>query len=76
SAQRPAAELYPFNLRDEIPRFLLPLEQNTEEPIIDLKQMLNQVYEEAALDLAIDYTRQPIPPVTEADFAWIQAFIQ
>ncbi|MFM7449283.1 MAG: DUF4058 family protein [Leptolyngbyaceae cyanobacterium] len=76
SAQRPAAELYPFNLRDEIPRFLLPLEQDIEEPIIDLKQMLNQVYEEAALDLAIDYTRQPIPPVSEADFAWIQACIQ
>lgn len=76
SAQRPAAELYPFNLRDEIPRFLLPLEQKTEEPIVDLKQMLNQVYEEAALDLAIDYTRQPIPPVSEADFTWIQARIQ
>ncbi len=76
SDQRPAAELYPFNLRDEIPRFLLPLEQNNEEPIVDLKQMLDQVYEEAALDLAIDYTRQPIPPVSEADFAWIQVLIQ
>jgi hypothetical protein len=76
SAQRPAAELYPFNLRDQIPRFLLPLEQNNEEPVIDLKQMLHQVYEEAALNLAIDYTRQPIPPVSEDDFAWIQALIQ
>lgn len=73
AAQRPAAELYPFNLRDEIPRFLLPLQQQDEEPILDLNQMLDQVYEDAALGLAIDYTQQPTPPVSEDNFAWIQA---
>lgn len=72
AAQRPAAELYPFNLRDEMPRFLLPLQQQQEKPVIDLNQLLNQVYTEAALELAIDYSQPPIPPVSEADFAWIQ----
>lgn len=72
AAQRPAAELYPFNLRDEMPRFLLPLRQPQEEPVIDLNRMLEQAYDEAALALAIDYTRQPVPPVSEPDFAWIQ----
>lgn len=73
TVQRPAAELYPFNLRDRIPRFLLPLPDNTEEPAIDLSQMLDRVYAEAALELAIDYTQQPVPPVSEADFAWMQS---
>lgn len=72
TAQRPTAELYPFNLRDQIPRFLLPLQKADEEPIVDLNWVLNQVYTEAALDLAIDYTQQPTPPVSNIDFAWMQ----
>lgn len=69
---RPTAELYPFNLRDTMPRFLLPLQLADEEPVIDLYIVLEQVYQEAALDLAIAYDQQPIPPVSDDDFAWIQ----
>lgn len=75
AVERPAAEFYPFNLRDPIPRFLLPLNSGDEEPIVDLGWALNQVREEAALDLAIDYTQPPIPPVSELDYAWIQTLI-
>lgn len=70
---RPTAELYPFNLRDPLPRFLLPLHPGDREPIVDLQSVLSQAYQEAALDLAIDYTQPPVPPVSEAEFAWIQA---
>lgn len=70
--RRPTAELYPFNLRDAIPRFLLPLQLADEEPVIDLYMVLEQVYQEAALDLAIAYDQQPIPPVSDDDFAWMQ----
>ncbi|WP_254721654.1 DUF4058 family protein [Kovacikia minuta] len=66
--QRPAAELYAFNLRDALPRFSLPLQQGDEEPILDLNGTLDQVYKDAALELAIDYTQQPIPPVSEDGF--------
>jgi Protein of unknown function (DUF4058) len=34
---------------------------------------VQQVYEEAALELAIDYTQPPVPPVSADDFAWIQS---
>lgn len=70
--RRPAAELYPFNLREPLPRFLLPLRPGDQEPIVDLQIMLEQVYQEAALDLAIDYTVQPTPPLPEIDFQWSQ----
>jgi hypothetical protein len=70
--RRPAAELYAFNLKDAIPLFPLPLQLQDEEPVINLKELLDKVYQEAALDLAIDYARQPIPPVSDNDFAWIQ----
>ena len=71
--RRPAAELYPFNLREPLPRFLLPLRPSDREPVVDLQVVLQQVYQEAALDLAIDYTQPPIPPVSDDDFAWIQS---
>lgn len=73
--RRPAAELYPFNLRDGIPCFLLPLQAGDEEPIVNLQMVLEQVYHEAALDLAIAYNEQPVPAVSDDDFAWMQALI-
>jgi hypothetical protein len=72
ASSRPAAELYPFNLRDAIPRFLLPLQPEDLEPVVDLAALLDLVYQEAALDLAIAYDQQPIPPVSENDLTWIQ----
>jgi hypothetical protein len=71
--RRPAAELYPFNLRDPLPRFLLPLYSGDQEPVVDLHNLLEQVYQEAALELAIDYATQPIPPLSEPDFQWVQS---
>ncbi len=72
ATRRPTAELYPFNLRDTIPRFPLPLQPGDEEPVVDLHTVLDQVYQEAALDLAIAYDQQPVPPVSDDDLAWIQ----
>ncbi|MBD2777776.1 DUF4058 family protein [Iningainema tapete] len=74
SSDRPEAE-YPFNLRDRIPVFRLPLQPGDEEPIVDLYEILNEVYEEAALHLAIDYSQQPVPPVCEENFQWIQTLV-
>jgi hypothetical protein len=70
--RRPTAELYPFNLRDPLPRFLLPLQANDREPVVELQNLLEQVYHEAALELAIDCS-QPVPPLSELDFQWIQS---
>lgn len=70
---RPEAELYPFGLREPIPLFPLPLQWGDEEPPIDLNQILQEIYAEAAFELVIDYGQQPIPPVPDADFQWIQA---
>ncbi len=72
SHRRPFAELYPFNLRDTIPRFLFPLQIGDEEPALELHAVLEQMYQDTALDLAIAYEQQPIPPVSDDDFTWIQ----
>lgn len=69
--ERPAAERYPFDLREPIPIFALPLTIADQEPAIDLAAVLERAYEEAALDLAIDYSQPPEPPVSAVDGAWL-----
>jgi Protein of unknown function (DUF4058) len=73
--QRPIAELYPFNLRDRLPCFGLPLRSGDESVQIDLNVLMQMVYEAAALDLAIDYGQQPTPGLSQDDFDWVQKTI-
>ena len=73
---RPEAELYPFNLRESIPQFLLPLQSGDEEPVVNLSEVLGEVYQEAALDLAIDYSVQPVGPLSEGDFQWVRSLME
>ena len=73
---RPEAELYPFNVTEPIPQFLFPLQPPDEEPIVNLSEILRQVYREAALDLAIDYSVQPVPPLSDSDFIFVQSLAE
>jgi hypothetical protein len=73
--QRPIAELYPFNLRDRLPCFGLPLRSGDESVPIDLNVLMQMVYESAALDLAIDYEQQPTPGLSQDDFDWVQKMV-
>lgn len=74
--QRPKAVLYAFNLPDAIPSFPIPLQPEDTEPLVNLQLLLNQVYERASYDLAIDYTQAPVPPLSEADAAWAAVWLQ
>lgn len=76
--ERPSAERYAFNLTDEMPQFLLPLEatDNSAEPIIEMKALLNRVCQDTAVDIDIDYSVQPEPPVSSQNFEWLQSLSQ
>lgn len=67
---RPEADLYVFNLQDLIPKFPLPLRSGDREPLVDLYDLLNGVYDKAGYDLVIDYSRAPVPPLSETDAVW------
>ena len=74
--QRPQADLYAFNLPDEIPRFPLPLKIGDEEPVIDLKLLLDQVYDRAGYEVVIDYAQPPTPPLAETDRVWVEEWLK
>jgi Protein of unknown function (DUF4058) len=73
---RPKADLYAFNLQNPIPSFSLPLRQGDEEPILDLQQILNELYDRASYDLVIDYNQDPMPALTNIDKDWLNTLLQ
>lgn len=73
--RRPQADLYAFNLPDIIPSFPLPLKSGDTEPLVDLQLLLNNVYDQASYDLAIDYTQEAVPPLLEAERVWVNTWL-
>ena len=69
-AERPKAELYSFGLREVIPAFPVPLRLEDAEPTVQLQQLLEEVYERARFDLAIDYKAALTPKLSGEDAVW------
>lgn len=72
---RPQADLYTFNLQDTIPLFALPLKSEDNQPLVDLQLLLNNVYDQASYDLAIDYNQEPVPSLLEEDKVWLDTWL-
>ncbi|NMF86313.1 DUF4058 family protein [Nodosilinea sp. P-1105] len=72
SQQRPIADLYPFNLADPMPSFPVPLRQGESEPIIQIQDLVNGLYEQLGYSYFIDYSQEPPPPWTTDEVApWL-----
>ncbi|HAJ58872.1 MAG TPA: hypothetical protein DCP31_06105, partial [Cyanobacteria bacterium UBA8543] len=74
--RRPLAQLYGFNIRQEIPKFPLPLQSGDSEPIVDLQSLLLGVYQRARYDMAVDYSKEPVPRLKPEDKAWIDELLR
>ncbi|MEM9924925.1 MAG: DUF4058 family protein [Cyanobacteria bacterium P01_D01_bin.50] len=74
--KRPQADLYAFNLKDSIPIFSLPLREGDREPIVDLQDLINGIYERASYDLVIDYSQEPVPELSQEDKIWLDELLK
>jgi len=70
------AFLYPFDVRQPIPVFPLPLQRGDVEPPIQLGKVLQDVYDEGGYDMRIDYSQPPVPPLSEADAKWAEEILR
>lgn len=75
SPQRPKAQLYAFNIRQEIPAFPIPLRAEEAEPLIELQPLLHRVYDRARLELAINYSQPCTPKLSLEDETWRQSLM-
>ncbi len=76
SDRRPKAELYAFNLAQEIPSIPLPLKAEDQEPLIPLQELLHSLYERGSYDLAINYQKRTLEDLSETDQTWINHLLQ
>jgi len=74
--QRPQADLYAFNLKENIPKFPLPLYEGDKEIIVDLQELINGIYERASYDLVIDYSQEPIPALSDENKVWVDEVLK
>ncbi len=73
---RPQADLYAFDLQDPIPTFPLPLKEPSENVLVDLATLLQEIYEQGSFDLAIDYSQSPVPPLSSENNDWVDQLLK
>lgn len=75
SWHRPRAAFYTFSVRESIPIFSIPLKRGQLELVLDLNDLLQQIYDSGGYDMAIDYRRPPTPCLSEEDAEWAQQLL-
>ncbi len=70
-ATRNRFELYPFSLRQRLPKFGLPLVAPDPDVVLDLQAALDRVYEEGSYMLRIQYDQPCVPSLSNEDHQWV-----
>jgi hypothetical protein len=70
--KRPEADLYAFELWDLIPCFPLPLRSEDVCPVVDLKVLIDGIYDRSGYGLVIEYDRPAVPPLSEEQEGWLR----
>ncbi len=73
--KRPQADLYAFNLPDRIPTFPLPLRGDDLTPTINLRSLLDGIYDRSGYGFVIDYNQEPIPSLPKEDLKWMHDYL-
>lgn len=60
---------------EPIPAFPLPLKETEPEPIINLQNLLGDIYDQSGYDLVINYNDPPVPALKEADSVWLAEWL-
>ena len=74
AARWPHAGVWPVRLRDPLPVIPVPLRPGDAEPRLNLKAVLDRVYDEAGYYKYI-YNEAPQPPLSDEDEAWARELI-
>ena len=70
--RRPRAAVYYRTLREPLPAIPIPLADADPDIYLDLQSVFTTVYDRAGYDYSLDYSLDPVPPVSENDSTWIQ----
>ena len=73
---RPSAELYPFGLQSTIPDIAMPLLPYTDEPILPLGEIVNDIYLQNYYGRLLNYNEDPSGPLSDTDREWLDRILR
>lgn len=73
---RPKGHAWPIRLDEPLPTIGVPLRKPDPEAALNLQEALASVYERAALDLSVDYTAAPTPPLKPDLAKWADKLLK
>jgi hypothetical protein len=76
SHRRPDGLVWTIRLSERLPVIPIPLRGKDESIPLDLQAVLGVAYDRARYDLDIDYTREPIPPLSEEWRGWADRWLR
>jgi hypothetical protein len=68
--------VWPILLRERLPRLPVPLRPGEPDVVLDLQEVLDTAYDQAAYDLGFNYSAPPNPPLTGDDAKWADALLR
>lgn len=71
--RRPRGLIWPIRLERRLPTIPIPLRDADPDAMLDLQAVLNTAYDRAGYDLQLDYTRDPVPPLSPPQSQWARA---
>ncbi|MGB7087543.1 MAG: DUF4058 family protein [Phormidesmis sp.] len=75
--QRPQAQLYPFTLKETLPKFLMPLQGMEETITVDMQTIFAGVCERASYPSRISYGQPiPAPALSSENPVWAEALLK
>lgn len=76
-AERPTfREFYPIDFREPLPAINIPLRPTDADVALDLQALIDKVYEQGRYHLLIDYSKDPVPALSEAETQWVDAVLK
>jgi hypothetical protein len=72
----PRAGVWPLSIRDPLPEIPVPLHGEDGAVLLPLRPSLDRAYDEGRLREDIDYSQPLVPPLSEADAAWVQEWLK
>jgi hypothetical protein len=74
-AQRPAVEVYEWQLRDPLPPIPIPLDRGDPDAVLDLQQALTFAYDLSAYEYQLPYSKPLKPAVRKGDAKWLKGIV-
>ncbi|MBN1963469.1 MAG: DUF4058 family protein [Anaerolineae bacterium] len=74
--RRPTCEVWPLQLNDPLPFVPVPLLAGDADLALNLGEVLQTAYDRAGYARMLDYTADPIPPLTDEQATWANSLLR